>query len=42
MLFKLVMDLHGIPVGNGMDSQCLNKSQDGPPWNVLYSRSVTY
>lgn len=41
-LFKLVTNLHGIPVGAGMDPQCLNKSKDGSPWNVLYSKSVTY
>lgn len=41
-LFKLVTDLRGIPIGAGMDPQCLNKSKDGSPWNVQYSESVAY
>lgn len=40
-LFKLVTNLHRIP-GAGMDPQCLNKSKDGSPWNVLYSKPLTY
>lgn len=41
-LFKLVTDLRGIPIGAGMDPQCLSKSKDGSPWNVQYSESVAY